>query len=125
MAGSRRRRSSAPEAPRVELLWWEECPSWERALADLRAAMDEVGLDPESVEVTEIPTEDDAERLSFIGSPTIRVDGEDIQPPGATEPVGLTCRIYRRPDGRVSPLPDPDEVRGALRKAIDEKETLS
>ena len=94
-------------------------------LADLRTAMEDVGLDPDSIEVIEIPTEDDAERLSFIGSPTIRVDGVDIQPPGAEEPVGLTCRIYKRRDGRVSPLPDPEDVREALGKAIDGKETVS
>jgi hypothetical protein len=32
--------------PQIELLWWEGCPSWERALADLQAAAGEVGLDP-------------------------------------------------------------------------------
>jgi hypothetical protein len=86
--------------------------------------MGDIGLDPEGIEITEIETEDDAERLSFIGSPTIRVDGVDIQPPGE-EPTGLTCRIYRRRDGRVSPLPDPEDVRGALRKATEGKESVS
>jgi hypothetical protein len=100
--------------PRVEFLWWRECPSWERALADLRAAMKEAGLDPDSVEVTEIDTEDLASREAFVGSPTIRIDGDDIQPPEADEAVGLNCRIYRRRDGRVSPLPDPEDVREAL-----------
>jgi hypothetical protein len=94
-------------------------------LADLQAAMEELGLDPSAVEVTEVHTQDDAERLRFVGSPTIRVEGRDVDPSGAEEPAALTCRIYRRRDGRVSPLPDPEEVRGALRKAIDGKETLS
>jgi hypothetical protein len=87
--------------------------------------MEEVGLDPQAVEVAEVVTQDDAERLSFIGSPTIRVNGVDVVPPGADEPVQLTCRIYRRRDGRVSPLPDREDVRSALRKAIDGKETVS
>jgi hypothetical protein len=87
--------------------------------------MEELGLDPNTVEVTEISTQDDAERLSFVGSPTIRIEGGDVDPSGAEEPAALTCRIYRRRDGRVSPLPDPDVVRGALRKAIDGKETVS
>ena len=100
--------------PRVELLWWQECPSWERALADLRAAMGEAGLDPDSIEVTEIDTEDDASREAFVGSPTIRIDGEDIMPPGDEQPIGLNCRVYRRRDGRTSPLPDPEDVREAL-----------
>jgi hypothetical protein len=100
--------------PRVEFLWWRECPSWERALADLRAAMAEAGIDPDSIELREIDTEDLASREAFVGSPTIRVDGRDIAPPGDDQPIGLNCRVYRRRDGRVSPLPDPDDVREAL-----------
>jgi hypothetical protein len=86
-------------------------------LADLREAMEEQGLDPESLAVTEIRTGADAERESFVGSPTIRLNGEDIQPPGPAEPTGLTCRIYRRRNGRLSPLPDPDDLRDALSAA--------
>ena len=76
------------------------------------------GLDPDSLKVTEIETEDDAERESFVGSPTIRGDGRDNQPP-ADEPIGLSCRLYRHRDGRASPLPDPDDVRDALQRATD------
>ena len=100
--------------PRVEFLWWRECPSWERALADLRTAMEEAGLDPASLRLTEIDTEDGADAEAFVGSPTIRVNGKDISPPPADEPIGLNCRVYRRRDGRVSPLPDPQDVREAL-----------
>ena len=81
------------EAPRIELLWWRECPSWNRALAELREEMRVLGLDPDSVEVREVAAEEDAERERFVGSPTIRIDGRDIQP--TDEPAGLTCRVYR------------------------------
>jgi hypothetical protein len=103
--------------PRVEFLWWDECPSWERALEDLRRAMRRAGLDPEAVELRRIETEQDAAREGFPGSPTIRVEGEDVEPPGNAEPTGLVCRVYRRPDGRASPLPDPDHVSAALERA--------
>jgi hypothetical protein len=79
--------------------------------------MAEVGLEPEALVETEIDTEDLASREAFVGSPTIRIDGEDIQPPGDDEPVGLNCRVYRRRDGRASPLPDPDDLREALTEA--------
>ena len=81
----------------------------------LRAAMAEEGLDPESIEIREIETDADAERESFPGSPTIRIDGEDVQPPG-DNPVGLSCRVYRRADGSTSPLPEPEQLREALRR---------
>ncbi len=106
----------SPSAPRVEFLWWSGCPSWERALARLREEMEALGLDPAAVEVEEVDTDEAAERRRFVGSPTIRVDGEDVQPTG-DEPAGLTCRIYRLRDGRISPLPDRADIRDALEAA--------
>jgi hypothetical protein len=100
----------------VELLYWEGCPSYPEALADLRAAMAEEGLDPAGVVVREVTNEADAADERFVGSPTIRIDGADVQPPG-DEPAALTCRVYRRRDGRISPTPDPADVRDALRGA--------
>jgi hypothetical protein len=83
----------------------------------LREAMQAAGLDPDSIEVREVNTEKSAEREEFMGSPTIRVDGRDVQPPVEGEPTGLACRVYRRRDGRTSPLPDPEDLRDALRAA--------
>ena len=103
--------------PNVELLYWEGCPSHPQALAQLRAAMEELALDPDAIEVRHVDTDGLAEATGFVGSPTIRVDGDDVQDPGA-EPTGLTCRIYHRRDGRISPLPDPADVRDALHNAI-------
>jgi hypothetical protein len=101
---------------RVELLFWDGCPSHPKALAELRAAMADAGLDPSNVAVREVRTQDDADRERFVGSPTIRIDGVDLQPP-RDEPFGLTCRVYYRRDGRVSPTPDPADLRDALRAA--------
>jgi hypothetical protein len=103
--------------PKVELLYWEGCPSHPQALVQLREAMAELGLDPEAVEVRHVDTDERAEREGFVGSPTIRVDGVDVQEPG-DEPAALTCRVYHRRDGRISPLPDPADVRDALHTAM-------
>lgn len=100
-------------APRVELLWWRGCPSWERALAILREEVAAAGLDPDAIAVTEVAGEDEARKLGFPGSPTILVDGADIADPGHN-PVGLTCRVYRHADGSISPLPE----RAAIRRAL-------
>ena len=108
---------TAMAQPRVELLFWDGCPSHPQALAELRAAMAELGLDPETVLVREVDTEQRADRERFVGSPTIRIDGEDVEPPG-DEPTGLTCRVYRLRDGRYSPTPDPATVRAALENAM-------
>jgi hypothetical protein len=97
----------------VEFLFWEGCPSHPKALAELRAAMSELGLDEAGIAIREIRTQSEAELERFVGSPTIRIDGADIQQI-ENEPCGLTCRVYRRRDGRISPTPDPSDVRKAL-----------
>jgi 8-oxo-dGTP pyrophosphatase MutT (NUDIX family) len=83
----------------------------------LREVMEERGFDPDSIAVREVDTEAAAEHEEFVGSPTIRVNGMDLQPPVEGEPTGLACRVYRRRDGRTSPLPDPDDLRDALEAA--------
>jgi hypothetical protein len=106
---------------RVELLWWEGCPSYPEAIAELRELMREEGLDPDALELREVMTDEDAERERFPGSPTIRVDGEDVVPSGEGALPSLTCRVYRLRDGRYSPIPDPADVRAALQTAKEEK----
>jgi hypothetical protein len=101
---------------KVELLWWEGCPSTPQALEDLKEALGAEGLDPGAVELVEVESDEQAERESFPGSPTIRLDGEDVVPVGERDPVGLTCRVYRLRDGRPSPTPDPADVRDAVRR---------
>jgi hypothetical protein len=66
--------------------------------------------------VREVDSEAGARAEEFVGSPTIRIDGVDVQPLD-DEPTGLTCRVYRRRDGRISPTPDPVDLRDALRAA--------
>jgi hypothetical protein len=97
----------------VSFLYWEECPSHELALERLREVMAEEGV-PGEVEVVKVETEDQARELRFVGSPTIRVDGQDIDPPSDSR-YALTCRAYRLADGRISPLPSKDMIRRPLR----------
>ncbi len=102
--------------PDIELLWWEGCPSTEVALAELREALDDVGLTEAEIRTREIQTDDEAAELQFAGSPTILIDRHDVADT-ADQPVGLSCRVYRRRDGRILPTPDPDDLREALRQA--------
>jgi hypothetical protein len=106
----------------VELLWWEGCPSTERALKAVRKALSELGLSDVEVQTREILTDDDAREAGFVGSPTILIDGVDLVPAAGEEHIGLSCRIYRRRDGRVSPIPDPDDLREALLRAAERAE---
>jgi hypothetical protein len=98
---------------RVEFLFWRECPSHPEALASLRAVLDEHDLGV-PIDVVEIETREDAVRHGFPGSPTIRIDGRDVDPTGAAGPPSLTCRVYRLPDGRPSPVPSTSQIEEAL-----------
>jgi hypothetical protein len=93
----------------VELLYWDGCPSHPEALALLRAILG----DDAPIALREVVSEEQAAAEGFAGSPTIRVDGEDLFP--IDDPPGLTCRVYRLADGRYSPTPDPEELRERLR----------
>jgi hypothetical protein len=101
----------------VELLYWEGCPSHPQALAALREQMETLGLDPDGVDIREVTDDEEAARERFVGSPTIRIDGHDVVDPGE-QPPALACRIYHHRDGRISPTPDPADVRDALRTAL-------
>ena len=100
-------------ARRIELLYWEGCPSHPEARQLVEEALAELGLDA-TLELREVRTQAEAEAERFPGSPTIRVDGADVDPAGAGEQPALNCRIYRRPDGRVSPVPSRDQIMEAL-----------
>jgi hypothetical protein len=109
-------------APEVELLWWEGCPSTERALDELRDALRDLNLSDAEVRLREITTDAEAARAGFVGSPTILIDGRDVAPAPAGESAALSCRVYRRRDGRISPTPDPEDVKDLLRRAAAREE---
>jgi len=98
----------------VKFLYWEDCQSHDEALARLKKVLREDNINAE-VEVIRIQTDEEARELRFIGSPTILVDGKDIQPP-TTSRYGLVCRAYFLEDGRVSPLPSETMIRAAFKK---------
>jgi hypothetical protein len=97
----------------VEFLYWEGCPSYPEARRLLGEVLAERAIDAE-VKVQEVRSQAEAEDLGFPGSPTIRVDGRDVDPDGATARPALMCRIYRKPDGGVSPVPTREQLEAAL-----------
>jgi hypothetical protein len=80
--------------------------------ADVRAALGRIARVPQLA--CPIATEQQAAERASVGSPTALIGGVDPVPPPAGEPTGLTCRVYRRRDGRYSPTPDPADLRDGL-----------
>lgn len=98
----------------VELLYFDGCPGIDRVLPIVGPLAEEAGARVVQRRV-ETPGEADAQR--FLGSPTVRVDGVDVEP-GAEQrdDYGLKCRLYQTVQGLAG---EPDEawIREALRRA--------
>lgn len=98
----------------VEVLYFDGCPNHEALLPRLRELLDEAQL-PAEIELRRVPDEAAAERERFLGSPTVRIEGRDIEPrAGERDDFGLKCRLYRTETG-LSGLPQDDWIRAALR----------
>ena len=102
---------------RLEVLYFAECPNYAHARELLETAAAELGL-AAHVELVEVEDADRAVELRFLGSPTVRVDGHDVEP-GADEreDYAFACRVYRTERG-FSETPDPVWVREALEAAV-------
>lgn len=97
----------------IELLYVDACPGAEQLLHRLRELLEgEPG--GTTLELRLIESQDDALRERFLGSPTLRIDGRDIEPGAdARTDFGLQCRLYPSPSGPLNSPPD-DWVRIAV-----------
>lgn len=90
----------------IELLSFDGCPNHEAFLPHLRDLLRRHGVEGD-VRVRMVPTAEDAERERFLGSPTLRVDGTDVDPGAAGRgDFGLKCRLYATPEGLRGTPPD-------------------
>jgi hypothetical protein len=100
---------------KILFLYSEDCPSYTEALVRLRKVLGEEGVRAE-ISIKLVETDEQAAELHFLGSPTIVIDGRDIDPQ-PTPRYALMCRAYRLEDGRISPLPSARMMRSAVRAA--------
>ena len=102
--------------PRVEILYFDGCPNHEPARALVERLATQLRIEPE-VGLIEVADPKAAVVLRFLGSPTVRVNGVDVEP-GAEErrDFALSCRIYRSERG-VTEQPEESWVREALTEA--------
>jgi hypothetical protein len=102
--------------PVIEVLHIRGCPNFPQALALVRRVRAEVGIDAE-VRTTLVADQAAAERARFLGSPTIRVNGRDIEP-GAKWNFEFVhgCRLYQGQHS-LRALPEDEWLRQALHNA--------
>jgi len=101
---------------RVEVLYFSGCPNRVPAVDRVREVLAQEGTSAEMVEV-EVKDAAAAQQAGFLGSPSIRVDGQDVEPAArAVRTFGMMCRTYID-DGRRAGLPPPEWIRAAVREA--------
>jgi hypothetical protein len=98
----------------VEVVYFEGCPNHEATRELVRRVMAEEGVETE-LRLVEVASPEDAERINFLGSPTVRVNGRDIEPGAdARRDYAFSCRVYRTESG-LRGQPDERWLRAALR----------
>jgi hypothetical protein len=96
---------------RIEVLYFDGCPSHDRLLPSLRELAAGHGAE---LAQRRIETLAEAEEARFLGSPSVRIDGVDVEPgAGERTDFGLKCRLYRSSDGQ-SGLPPQAWIERAL-----------
>jgi hypothetical protein len=100
--------------PTIEELYFDGCPNHEGAVALVKRALAAEGL-VVPIQMTRVATDAEARRVGFYGSPTIRVNSQDIVPIAQGMAPGLACRVYRTPEGQVAPVPAYETLVAALR----------
>src|SRR3954447_1145077 len=84
---------------KLEVLYFDGCPSHEALMPRLRMLMAQAGVDA-PIELKRVESVEAAEREQFLGSPTLRVNGQDVDPAaGQRADFGLKCRLYPSADG--------------------------
>ncbi|HEY6743111.1 MAG TPA: thioredoxin family protein [Lapillicoccus sp.] len=101
---------------RVELLWSDGCPTHDDAAVLLEETLSAMEREDVVVRAVRVATRADADTRSFPGSPTFQVGGLDLFPADVAPSLG--CRVYHRPDDRISPLPAQEELETRLREAL-------
>lgn len=100
---------------KVEVLYFEGCPNHAPALDMVRRVLDREKIQAEvrSIEVTD---EKAAETVRFLGSPSVRVDGVDIEPGREDDPPFFGCRTYNV-QGKTTGVPPEEWLSEAVRAA--------
>ena len=95
---------------KIEFLYFQKCPGYKHALANLKAVLRENGRRAD-VALISVTSEPQAERIGFQGSPSIRVNGRDLE--GRNEGHAYGCRLYRI-GGKLRATPTKEFIREKL-----------
>ncbi len=96
----------------IDLLYFEDCPSWQEGMGNLKVALAAEKLEAD-IRLVKVADDEDANRYKFLGSPSFCVDGVDWWPEKRDQ-YSLSCRVYPTPQG-MKGTPTVDMLREKLR----------
>ena len=104
---------------KIELLYFEGCPNHELAIELLREVLDSLGRE-HHIDKVEVHTQAEAEAIRFLGSPSILINGSDMEAWARTATnFGLSCRTYVNGSGHTG-VPSRELLRSAIMEGIRE-----
>lgn len=105
---------------KIEVLYFDQCPNHSPTLQRVKEALRQEGVTAELVEVN-VRDEATAQSVRFLGSPTVQIDGIDIEATARlSKDFGMMCRTYGDSGKRVG-IPPIDLIRAALRETAGGK----
>lgn len=104
------------KAPLVEILYTDECPFWKRTAELVEEVNTELSTEA-TIKKVKIANEQDARKLRFPGSPTVRINGVDIDSEASETKGFIGCRIYRYKN-RVYESPPKEMIKNAFKRMI-------
>ena len=99
----------------IRVMTFEGCPNCEATKVLIEETVKELRVQAD-IEAIQVGNKEEAELYGFLGSPTIQVDGQEIEAGRRGEKASFSCRVYRTPNG-TSGVPPKNLLRDAIREA--------
>lgn len=104
---------------KIELYYFDGCPTYKPAISNLKTALQEQNINSK-IEIIRVESPEHAQELKFQGSPSIVIDGIDLE--GKNDPASFGCRLYEI-DGEPTGIPTTQYITEKLYARIKSNST--
>ncbi len=104
---------------KFDLLYFDGCPSWKKALTHLQIASMKEKIDVQ-INLIEVKSAQEAEVVKFLGSPSFQINGQDFWPEDRQSYM-MNCRVNKTSEGLLG-WPTIEMLRQKLVEIFQDKE---
>jgi glutaredoxin len=98
----------------IRVITFEGCPNCQATRDLVEKTVQQMHVNA-SIEDIQIANEEEARRYRFLGSPTIQIDGQDIEADRRDDRASFSCRVYRTRNG-ITGVPPTDLLVEAINR---------